>query len=149
VAKTGPKPKLFNPAILTRLCDAIRTGATIDLACKYAGINPSVYYDALNRAKAGNPEWQGVAAELADAEGACAVEMLATVTNAARNGTWPAAAWMLERRYPMMYGRSESRFIQQAEPVEPYQTREELIKALAAIPADVLADALAARKEPA
>jgi hypothetical protein len=149
VAKTGPKPKLFNPAILTRLCDAIRTGATIDLACKYAGINPSVYYDALNRAKSGDPEWQGVAAELADAEGACAVEMLATVTTAARNGTWPAAAWMLERRYPMMYGRSESRFIQQAEPVEPYQTREELIKALAAIPADVLAAALAARKEPA
>jgi hypothetical protein len=149
VAKSGPKPKLFNPAILTRLCDAIRTGATIDLACKYAGINPSVYYDAVNRAKAGDPEWQGVAAELADAEGACAVEMLATVTTAARNGTWPAAAWMLERRYPMMYGRSESRFIQQAEPVEPYQTREELIKALAAIPADVLADALAARKEPA
>jgi hypothetical protein len=56
---------------------------------------------------------------------------------------------MLERRYPMMYGRSESRFVQQAEPVEPYQTREELIKALASIPADVLSDALAARKQSA
>ena len=147
--KPGPKPKLLNPAILSRLCDAIRTGATIELACKYAGIAPSVYFDAQNRAKNGDPEWQGVAAELADAEGACAVEMLSTVTNAARNGTWPAAAWMLERRYPMMYGRSESRFVQQAEPVEPYQTREELIKALASIPADVLSDALAARKQSA
>ena len=147
--KPGPKPKLLNPAILARLCDAIRTGATIELACKYAGIAPSVYFDAQNRAKNGDPEWQSVAAELADAEGACAVEMLSTVTNAARNGTWAAAAWMLERRYPMMYGRSESRFVQQAEPVEPYQTREELIKALASIPADVLSDALAARKQSA
>jgi len=75
--------------------------------------------------------------------------MLQVITGAAKNGTWPAAAWMLERRYPMMYGRSESRFVQQAEPVEPYQTREELIKALASIPADVLSDALAARKESA
>ena len=149
MAKSGPKPKLLNPAILARLCDAIRTGATIELACKYAGINPTVYYDAVNKGKSGDPEWQGVIAAITDAEGAGAVEMLTTVTNAARNGTWPAAAWMLERRYPMMYGRSESRFIQQAEPVEPYQTREELIKALASIPADVLADALAARKEPA
>jgi hypothetical protein len=93
VAKPGPKPKLLNnPAILARLCEAIRTGATIELACKYAGISPGTYFDAQNRAKAGEPEWQGVAAELADAEGACAVEMLATVTNAARSGTWPAAA---------------------------------------------------------
>ena len=149
MAKSGPKPKLLNPAILARLCEAIRTGATIELACKYAGINPTVYYDAVNKGKSGDPEWQGVIAAITDAEGAGAVEMLTTVTNAARNGTWPAAAWMLERRYPMMYGRSESRFIQQAEPVEPYQTREELIKALSSIPADVLADALAARKEPA
>lgn len=148
-SKPGTKPKLLNPVIVARLCDAIRTGATIELACKYAGIAASVYYDAVNRGKAGAVEWQGLIAELADAEGAGAVEMLTTVTNAARNGTWPAAAWMLERRYPMMYGRSESRFIQQAEPVEPYQTREELIKALASIPADVLSDALAARKQPA
>jgi hypothetical protein len=103
----------------------------------------------VNRAKAGEPEWQGFATELADAEGALAADMLQVITGAAKNGTWPAAAWMLERRYPMMYGRSESRFVQQAEPVEPYQTREELITALASIPADVLSDALAARKQSA
>lgn len=149
MGKRGPQPKLMNPVILARLCEAIRIGSTIDLACKYAGISHATYCDAVNRAKAGEPEWQGFAAELADAEGALAADMLQVITGAAKNGTWPAAAWMLERRYPMMYGRSESRFVQQAEPVEPYQTREELIKALAAIPADVLADALTARKEPA
>jgi len=149
VGKRGPQPKLMNPVILARLCEAIRIGSTIELACKYAGISHATYCDAVNRAKAGEPEWQGFAAELADAEGALAADMLQVITGAAKNGTWPAAAWMLERRYPMMYGRSESRFVQQAEPVEPYQTREELIKALASIPADVLSDALSARKQSA
>jgi len=149
VGKRGPQPKLMNPVILARLCEAIRIGSTIELACKYAGISHATYCDAVNRAKSGEPEWQAFAAELADAEGALAADMLQVITGAAKNGTWPAAAWMLERRYPMMYGRSESRFVQQAEPVEPYQSRDELIKALASIPADVLSDALAARKESA
>lgn len=149
MSKLGPRPKLLNPEIRGRLCEAIRAGSTIELACKYAGCGVVTYYDAVNRAKRGEPEWAEFQAELEAAEGSGAVQLLSVIRESAMAGTWPAAAWILERRYPRMYGRSESRFVQEAEPVEPYQTRDELIAALASIPADVLSDALSARKQPA
>jgi hypothetical protein len=40
-----------------------------------------------------------------DAEGDAAVRWLAEIELAAKNGTWQAAAWKLERRYPQDYGR--------------------------------------------
>lgn len=149
MSKPGPKPKLQDPEIRKRFCDAIRSGSTIELAAKYAGVSDRQYYEAMAKARSGDPEWATLLSDVESAEGAGAIQLLAVIRKSALEGTWPAAAWILERRYPMMYGRSESRFVQVAEPVEPYQTREELITALASIPADVLSDALAARKQTA
>ena len=146
--KPGRKGKLLNPATLAKLCEAIKMGSTIELACKYAGIGHRTYYDSLAKANAGDPKWASLLTDVESAEGAGAIQLLDVIRQSAVAGNWTAAAWVLERRYPMMYGRSESRFREQAEPVQPYQTREELIAALAAIPADVLADALSARKQP-
>jgi hypothetical protein len=41
-------------------------------------------------------------------EAVCARNSLTTIREAALNGTWSAAAWLLERRYASDYGRKDN-----------------------------------------
>jgi len=94
----GRKPK-FTKETIGKLVDAIRKGATHDLACKYAGIDNATLY-----------RWMQEKSEFGDAireaEGAAAFGWLSKIEEAAEDGNWKAAAWKLERRYPQDYGRS-------------------------------------------
>ena len=96
-----PKEDLSDPidqARMKRLTDAISLGATIRLACKYANINTKTYYVWRDR----YPE---MLEAVASAEGRGLVGWLAKIETAANAGSWQAAAWKLERRYPETYGR--------------------------------------------
>jgi transposase len=104
----GRKSK-YTPETVDKLTQAIRLGATYQLACDYAGIHIDTFY-----------QWQkthsGFSEAIKLAEGDGAIRLLAVIERAA-NGlkgedgeyilapTWQAAAWKLERRYPQMYGR--------------------------------------------
>ena len=88
----------YTPERSKRLLDAIRMGATYELACNYAGISPDTF-DRWRKAHADFAE------QVKEAEGAAAVGWLAKIEKAANDGEWQAAAWKLERRYPQMYGR--------------------------------------------
>jgi hypothetical protein len=81
-----------------RFCDAIRLGATYDLAARYAGMSDSTF----ERWRESDPDF---AEQVRDAEGAAVVGWLAKIEKAANDGEWTAAAWKLERRYPHEYGR--------------------------------------------
>lgn len=88
----------YTPEVVKKLTDAIKLGATYELACGYAGI----HYDTFN-------EWIKAKSEFSEAvkaaEGAAAVGWLARIEQAAVK-SWQAAAWKLERRYPETYGRT-------------------------------------------
>ena len=93
----GRKTK-YTPETVEKLTQAIRLGATYRLACQYAGIGESVFY-----------EWQQTKPEFVDAitqaEGAAAIKWLAIIEKASNDlPQW--AAWKLERRYPRDYGRT-------------------------------------------
>lgn len=94
----GRKSK-YTPETVKKLTDAIRMGSTYELACGYAGITTTTFY-----------EWMNTKSDLPDivkeAEGAAAVGWLAKIEKAANDGAWQAAAWKLERRYPQDYGRT-------------------------------------------
>jgi transposase len=81
-----------------KLTQAIRLGATYQLACDYAGITRETFYQWLNN----KPDFSDA---VKDAEGKGALGWLAKIEQAASDGNWQAAAWKLERRYPQMYGR--------------------------------------------
>lgn len=89
----------YTPETVEKLTDAIKLGATYELATGYAGI----HYDTFN-------EWRNKKSEFSEAikaaEGVAAVGWLAKIEKAANDGTWQAAAWKLERRYPHEYGRT-------------------------------------------
>ena len=92
------RPTKYNADTAKKICDAIRIGATYKLACNFAGISEDTF--ALWRKKI--PEFD---TDVVQAEGAGAVGWLAKIEKAANDGTWQAAAWKLERRYPQQYGR--------------------------------------------
>jgi hypothetical protein len=87
----------LSPDVKDRLLEAIRLGATYELACQYAGISRQ----SLLRYR----KDVAFVTELEKAEGQAVVGWLAKIEKAASDGEWTAAAWKLERRYPELYGR--------------------------------------------
>lgn len=87
----------LTPDVKERVLQAIRLGATYEHACAFAGIA----YDTLWRYRK-DPSFRR---EVEKAEGQAVIGWLARIEKAASEGTWQAAAWKLERRYPQLYGR--------------------------------------------
>lgn len=87
----------YDPERVQKIIDAIKLGATHELAANYAGVSVTTFY-----------EWKSTKAEFAEAikaaEGLGAIKWLEKI-EAAANEHWQAAAWKLERRYPDQYGR--------------------------------------------
>jgi transposase len=92
------RPSKYTPETVKKITDAIKLGATYELACGYAGIT----FETFNQWRKAKPEFSEA---VKSAEGAAAVGWLARIEKAANDGTWQAAAWKLERRYPEQYGR--------------------------------------------
>lgn len=92
------RPTKYTPATVKRIVDAIRVGATFEMACAYGGISHETFC-----------EWRRKYPEFLEAvkaaEGAGVVTWLAVIEQAAKDGAWQAAAWKLERKYPQQYGR--------------------------------------------
>jgi hypothetical protein len=103
------RPTKYNAEIAKKICDAIRVGATHELAAAYAGINQDTLTNWKHR-------YSDFSDAVKEAEGAAAVKWLAHIEKAAQDGNWQAAAWKLERKYPREYGR---RVIQSFEDIPP------------------------------
>ena len=86
------------PQVRAALIKALKAGATKRLACQYAGISETMFYRWLG-------EDEDFQMEVEQASSRCAVDALEKIVGAANAGTWQAAAWMLERRWPHDYGR--------------------------------------------
>jgi transposase len=92
---------------IDKLCQALRVGATYELAAKYAGISYLTFLRWRQRAetaKDGTP-LALLRDRMEQVEGEAAIGWLAKIELAATEGNWQAAAWKLERRYPEQYSR--------------------------------------------
>lgn len=109
--------KIDDPKVVL-LIQALRGGNYVETACLYAGLAPSTVYrwvERGNNEKTRQSEGQSADPtesqyiELCEAvEKARAEAIVANVTiiqQAARTGTWQAAAWWLERTMPNQFGR--------------------------------------------
>jgi hypothetical protein len=97
----------FTPAIQARVLEAVRKGATAELAAAYGGIGRRTLHDWIAN---GMDDPDSVFAEFAiayrEAEAVGALENLSQIEEAARNGDWRAAAWKLEKRFPESFGKT-------------------------------------------
>jgi hypothetical protein len=112
------KPTKLTPEVQRRICDAIGVGATYEYAAAYGG----VHYDTLNQWRKTKPAFSEA---LESAEAGAVVALLAKIQQAAGEGTWQAACWILERRFPDAYGRAGRPAAQEQEALElePYVRR--------------------------
>jgi hypothetical protein len=83
---------------VARFCEAVRRGATYQLAAKYAGISDECY-------RQWRLKYPAFDERVRAAEGKAGMEWLLVIDREALAGNWQAAAWKLERRYPQEYGR--------------------------------------------
>ena len=73
--------------------------------CKALGIHESTLYAWLKDEK--NPLARELSEELEKARAKRKAFMIQTITKAAREGTWQAAAWWLERCYPKEFAKPD------------------------------------------
>lgn len=96
------KSKL-TPKVQSAICAAVEAGATYELAAKAAGVT----YETL---RVWRESKAAFSVALDEAEGRAAQRWLRVIERAAvEDGSWHAAAWKLERRYPESYGRQVQR----------------------------------------
>lgn len=112
------RPTLLDDDRLERISNALRDGASIENASRAAGIHRATYHNWMER---GRNERDRIAAGLEvdenetpfldfldnieKAQAEAAVNFIGEIANHARNGTWQAAAWILERKFPREWGR--------------------------------------------
>lgn len=100
------RPSKLTPEVQERITQAVRTGATYELAAGYGGVVYSTFNTWMTKGeKARTGKYREFYEAIKLAESAAAVGWLAKIEKAASDGSWQAAAWKLERRYPEDYGR--------------------------------------------
>jgi transposase len=107
------RPEKFRPEAVERIVQVLAAGGYPQTAATAAGVSAKTYYRWLARGADDGPEADAPyrdfreRVEKAQAEGeARAVTIIA---RAAADGTWQAAVWMLERRYPERWSRPSQR----------------------------------------
>ncbi len=86
---------------IARVAEGMRIGMTVELASQYGGITKDTFYRWLKLAN--DPTADKVFSDFSDAikaaEADNAARCLLVIDDAANDGSWQAAAWMLERRH--------------------------------------------------
>ena len=135
----------LKPEIKKRLVEGIRLGLTNKLAAAYAGISESTFYLWMQQAREGDQEKIELSESLKKAEAQSAAHSLAVIKKAAQDGTWTAAAWMLERRHNFRRDAvEEPELVDTTELVDPTtaEGRAAIIAHVAELPDDIILAAL-------
>jgi transposase len=116
------RPTKLTPQVQARIVQAIVGGNDITVAAAYAGIGKATFYLWLERGRKemtrleASPFARPRASETPFVDFIDAIEKaqadaetrnVALIAKAAQEGTWTAAAWWLERKYPERWGRKD------------------------------------------
>ena len=100
------RPTKLTPEVQERIVQALRAGNYQETAAAYAGIGESTFYEWMER---GRDEPGSVYSEFVEAvtkaKADAEVRDVALIDKAATDGSWQAAAWKLERKFPHRWGR--------------------------------------------
>lgn len=105
------RPSKLTPEIQEKICQLLKAGNTFRTACEVAGVGWSTGREWRTRgedrhsAREGDEDYAAFAAAVQKAEEEAAARNVALIQKAAANGTWQAAAWWLERKFPGEWAR--------------------------------------------
>lgn len=98
--------KYDDPDVIKDLTDAFGRGATIEIACGYAGIDRSLYTKWQQKAEKGDKRFVTIFTAIKRAKSKGDVRCLEEIDAAIFRGVWQAAAWKMERIHPEQYGNN-------------------------------------------
>ncbi len=146
---TAPKLKnKLTPKLIEKLGIAFELGMKSADAAAYAGCTATSYYRWMAQAKngAGDPRLQLLLKVVEESKAKCVEKNLNIIQEAAMNGNWISAAWILERRFGWRKdGPIEEVPDELAEVSSDLTTiegRRQVVKALKELPPELLAEAL-------
>ena len=100
------RPTKLTPEVQDKIVNALRGGNYQETAAQFAGIDEATFYRWMER---GASEDEGIYCEFRKAveraKSQAEVRDIALIDKAAQNGSWQAAAWKLERKFPQKWGR--------------------------------------------
>ena len=96
------------PERIEILLDGLSNGMTYTLACQRASIRYGTFAKWMQRAEAGDPQYAELYENIKKAEAEAAYRWVKIVDTAATDGTWQAAAWLLERKYAKDYSKESA-----------------------------------------
>ena len=141
MSKKG-RPSKLNELVIQTLEKAFSFGMTTTLSCQHAGVSVSTYQTWMGR---GKYEEDTIYSELykrvKKAESNHALSNLALIQKAAKEGTWQASAWLLERKHgyhkqqdPLIEVNLDNRQISVTQLLKELQNSDEEIKEIIARP---------------
>lgn len=102
------RPTKLDEKTIKAITEAIAAGCSREGAAAIARVAPATLYDWLARGKRGEPVFSEFLESVKKAEGELERECLSVIKAASFKGTWTASAWLLERRWPELWGRLKS-----------------------------------------
>lgn len=120
------RPSKLDDATQQKFLEAVREGLPYSTACALAGIGETTFAVWRQRADA-EPDspYAGFMRALKEAEAEAEAANVKRIRSAADNGQWQAAAWILERRHPDKWARTERSEQQHSGQVEIVVRREQ------------------------
>lgn len=102
----GGRPSKYSLAVAARICRAVRKGCSRDAAASLAGITSATLYS-----------WQNWFPEFLDrlqkADSRFEAECVSNIRRAGRSRrNWTASAWLLERKFPHRYAKTDRHIIE-------------------------------------
>lgn len=94
------RSKIFTDDAIEKICSAIRSGATIEIAAKCGGISRSTLYTWLAQGERDRkPGYVDFARKFREAESLGALDALTTIHSSITQGDVKSAMWLLSRRH--------------------------------------------------
>jgi len=90
------------------IVNVLSTGAQIKTAAAMAGIQPSTIWLWNKKGKTGKNKYNKFSIDIEKSIKSVEVVSLNAIRKAIDKGTWQAAAWMLERKFPEQWARTEN-----------------------------------------
>jgi len=120
MTQRGRKAPTLDDSKVKLFLQALTAGNYVEVSCAYAGLSVATVYQWLEKGKAEKAESRRDNGQKPDIHKTTYIELLeaiesarakaivgnvAVIQKAARDGTWQAAAWWLERTNPQQFGR--------------------------------------------
>ena len=126
------RPTKLTPDVREKIVNSVKLGQSYERAALMAGVSESSIYKWKVRANDGESghEYAEFLQALKKAEIEGEALRLAQINTAAKDGTWQAAAWWLERRFPQQWGRFDKLALTNPAGDKEYQGNQDVLRDL-------------------